>query len=77
MRATSNGARIVSIRSTPPDLPHKKFQSARVLPPAASWDNSRSGGIEPALTLALERESSELLAILTTMVNKTKDKNRK
>ena len=36
-------------------------------------------GIEPALTMPLEKESSELMAIFTTMINKTKDKaqNRK
>jgi four helix bundle protein len=34
-------------------------------------------GIEPALTLPLEKESSELMAIFTTMINKTKDKNKK
>lgn len=33
-------------------------------------------GIEPALTKPLEGESSDLLAIFTTMINKTKDKNR-
>ena len=31
-------------------------------------------GIEPALTLPLEKESSELMAIFTTMINKTKTK---
>jgi four helix bundle protein len=34
-------------------------------------------GIEPALTLPLENESSELMAIFTTMINKTKDKSKK
>jgi four helix bundle protein len=33
-------------------------------------------GIEPALTLPLEKESSELMAIFTTMINKTKGKSR-
>jgi hypothetical protein len=33
-------------------------------------------GIEPALTLPLEKESSELMAIFTTMINKTKEKSR-
>ena len=33
--------------------------------------------IEPALTLPLEQESSELMAIMATMINKTKDKSRK
>jgi hypothetical protein len=32
-------------------------------------------GIEAALTQPLEVESSELLAILTTMINRTKGKN--
>jgi len=31
-------------------------------------------GIAPALTEPLEKESSELLAIFTTMINKTKNK---
>jgi four helix bundle protein len=31
-------------------------------------------GIEPALTTPLENESSELMAIMTTMINKTKSK---
>jgi four helix bundle protein len=31
-------------------------------------------GIEPALTRALEVESSELIAIMTTMINRTKEK---
>ncbi|MFN3407386.1 MAG: four helix bundle protein [Limisphaerales bacterium] len=31
-------------------------------------------GIEPALTLPLENEASELMAILTTMINRTKDR---
>jgi four helix bundle protein len=31
-------------------------------------------GIEPALTAPLEKESSELMAIFTTMINKTKNK---
>ena len=31
-------------------------------------------GVEPALTKALEAESSELIAIFTTMVNRTKGK---
>jgi len=30
--------------------------------------------IEPALTMPLEKESSELMAIFTTMINKTKAK---
>ena len=34
-------------------------------------------GIEPEWTKPLEDESSELIAIFTTMINKTKDKNRK
>jgi four helix bundle protein len=33
-------------------------------------------GIEPKLTQPLEQESSELIAIFTTMINKTKGKNR-
>ena len=33
-------------------------------------------GIDPALTKPLEDESSELIAIFTTMINKTKGKNR-
>lgn len=32
-------------------------------------------GIEPALTEPMEGESSELVAIFTTMINKTKGKN--
>jgi four helix bundle protein len=32
-------------------------------------------GIEPALTEPLEAESSELMAIFTTMINRTKGKN--
>ncbi len=32
-------------------------------------------GIEPALTKPLEVESSELIAIFTTMINRTKDKS--
>ena len=32
-------------------------------------------GIDPALTKPLEVESSELMAIFTTMIKKTKDKN--
>jgi four helix bundle protein len=31
-------------------------------------------GIEPALTFSMEKESSELMAIFTTMINKTKNK---
>ena len=31
-------------------------------------------GIDPALTKPLEREADELMAILTTMINKTKGK---
>ena len=31
-------------------------------------------GIEPAFTKALEVESSELIAIMTTMINRTKEK---
>ena len=31
-------------------------------------------GVVPALTLPLEQESSELMAIFTTMINKTKNK---
>jgi four helix bundle protein len=31
-------------------------------------------GIEPALTLPLEKEASELMAIFTTMINRTKEK---
>ena len=39
------GARIVPIRSAPPDQPAlKSFQPSLVMPPAASWDNSRSAG---------------------------------
>src|ERR1035437_7875120 len=34
-------------------------------------------GIDAGLTQPLESESSELTAIFTTMINKTKDKNRK
>lgn len=34
-------------------------------------------GVEPTLTKPLEEESSELMAIFTTMINKTKDKIRK
>ena len=34
-------------------------------------------GVEPALTRPLEEESSELMAIFTTMINRTKDKIRK
>jgi four helix bundle protein len=34
-------------------------------------------GIELALTMPLEKESSELMAIFTTMINRTKNKNRK
>jgi four helix bundle protein len=33
-------------------------------------------GIEAALTLPLEKEAGELLAIMTTMINRTKDKSR-
>jgi four helix bundle protein len=33
-------------------------------------------GIDPALTKPLEKEADELMAILTTMINKTKWKNR-
>jgi len=41
----SAGARIVPIRSAPPDQPAlKSFQPSLVMPPAASWDNSRSAG---------------------------------
>jgi four helix bundle protein len=32
-------------------------------------------GVETALTQPLEAESSELLAIFTTMINRTKEKN--
>ena len=31
-------------------------------------------GVAPALTLPLEQESSELMAIFTTMINKTKNR---
>ena len=31
-------------------------------------------GVSPALTVPLEQESSELMAIFTTMINKTKNK---
>jgi len=34
-------------------------------------------GVEPTLTRPLEEESSELMAIFTSMINKTKDKIRK
>jgi hypothetical protein len=30
--------------------------------------------IEPALTIPMEKEADELMAIMTTMINKTKDK---
>ena len=33
-------------------------------------------GIAPADTLPMEKEADELMAIMTTMINKTKDKNR-
>jgi four helix bundle protein len=32
-------------------------------------------GIDPALTKPLEKEANELMAIMTTMINKTKGKN--
>ena len=42
-RCKPPGARIVPIRSAPPDQPAlKSFQPSLVMPPAASWDNSRS-----------------------------------
>jgi four helix bundle protein len=34
-------------------------------------------GIASADTLPMEKEADELMAIFTTMINKTKDKNRK
>lgn len=34
-------------------------------------------GVAPALTLPLEQESSELMAIFTTMINKTKNREQK
>ena len=41
--AAGSGARIVPIRSAPPDQSASKlFQPSLVRPPAASWDNSRS-----------------------------------
>ena len=33
-------------------------------------------GIDPALTKPLEKEADELMAIMTTMINKTKEKNK-
>jgi four helix bundle protein len=34
-------------------------------------------GIASADTLPMEKEANEFMAIMTTMINKTKDKNRK
>ena len=34
------------------------------------------GGIAPADTLPMEKEADELMAIITTMINRTKGKNR-
>ena len=47
--ALVHGARIVPIRSMSPNQSaSKSSQPSLVIPPAASWDNSRSAGVRPA-----------------------------